>query len=702
MSFATLGQLRMLLNIDDLTDSDFQTYDQLKNLRGKYLDQDEIFIVVRKSDSSLPTKSEICAVSRWIQRTVDTRGDLHAVISTLGILWPTETVARFQVLPILSPDCADRNSPEKEHIEGAFKQIAASPWSGTLTSHDGRDLAILIYPAARMQASLMGTFNSRIVEELRNSFEQEVLSKHKDLRAYWIGDSVFQFHLQKGYEFMPVLNLLMSLIVLASFRWFFGTFKSGLLFLILVGAATVPMYAGMALAGHPIDVLTSSLSLMIFISSLEDYVFVSYFLRTNSWRRAYQKLLLPSFFTSLTTAIGFGSLVFADLGMIRRFGLWSGIAAMLEWAILFLILPAVLVKWPKFIEWIRPTDKVNFKLKALTGLRPRKPLTILALAVFPLIFWAAGKLHVSDSPERLLGPRHESRQALDVIESSRGWRANVSLVFRDHQNDVFNKAVIAKVRRWRNVDQVEDLYSVRDFLTAHLTPSMQTVLSGLINQTTIGHRLGPSGAESRAVVYVKGLDIEDVNQMRHETGRLCPQQECWLAGSLVSYGELGERILGTLYESLGVSLVIVSLILAFLCLATQPSALLSVLLSSLWGPIALLIFFALFNIPVFYATSMIASILVGLAGDNAIQFLFFSSGRKSVTSSIEDIGPAALIVALAGAFMFTSFFFGYFEPMRILGGAMIVGIALVFIGDVWILRGLMDFSWTSFGGKRRS
>ncbi len=682
-----LGQLRMLMSIDDLADPDFATYDQLKSLKKNFLDQDELYAVIRRKDGELPTKAELCSLSSWIQTTSDNRADIKAIVSTLGVVWPVETADTFQALPLLNIDCTDPAKDESEAIKKGLAKIAQSPWRGTLTSHQGNDVAVLIYPAARHEASFFGTFDHQVIDDLEASLTKGVLEKNPNLEASWIGDGIFQYHLRKGYESMPLLNLLMSLIVIVLFRYYLGTFKSSFIFLQLVVWVSLPVYAGMALAGHPIDTLSSSLSLMIFVSSLEDFLILSHFMRNWSWRKAFDRVLLPSFFTSLTTTIGFGSLVFADLGIIRRFGLWAAVGAALEWIVLFAVFPAVIVKFPQLQNWVLPKQPTNKAFEALLTYKPGRWVTRTAMLVFPFAIMAAHQLHVSDSPEKLLKESHPTRQAVNVIEQTRGWRSAISLIFQDSEKEAFNREVLANVSRWPLVDQIEDAYHVRDFLTGHLSPEMRNFIMSYVQTDTIGHRLGPSDGQSRAIVYLKGLDIVDVNKMRSQVSELCPKGECWLAGSLVSYGELGDRVLGTLYESLGISLILVGGILAFISLAVRPSAFWPLLLSAMWGPAALLVIFYIFRIPVFYVTSMIATILVGLAGDNAIQFLFFSA-RQGMQKSVTQVGPAALLISLSMIATSAVFFFGYFDPMRTLGLMLIVGVALAFLGDVWILRGL--------------
>ncbi len=687
-SMILLPRLRVLISIDDLADRDFQTYDQLTDLKKKFLDQNEIFVVIRREDNLSPTKLDLCAIQKWVQSISDTRGDIRAIVSTLGVTWPTETKTSFQASPLLAPDCTDLARDQSAEFKAGFTKILASPWGGTLTSRVADDVAIVFFPANLAKPGMFGSFDSRIVSELQKSFVEAVQEPIPQLHAAWAGDGIFQYHLQKGYEAMPLLNILMCGLVIILFRIFFGTYKSSLIFLQLVAWVSLPVYGLMAIFGSPIDVLSSSLSLMFFVSSLEDFVFVTHVHRSWGWRRSFRRVIMPCFFTSLTTVVGFGSLAFADLGMIRRFGIWAAVGAALEWVVLFLFLPAALSLFPSWQTWVDCERAWQPKVTGLLDFRPRRWLTAMALLILPLSLWATHQLRISDSPERLLPANSQPRKDLSVIEKTRGWRAEVSLVFKNADDVRFNNQIISVVSHWPLVVQIEDIYKVREFMTSHLSAPMRNYMTDLIDQNTLGHRLGPNGAETRAIVYLKNLDIVDVNLMRQQVSKICPNRECWLAGSLVTYGELGERVLGTLYSSLGVSLVLVLGILTFLALAIQPRALIPLAISSLWGPAALLVVFAVFQLPIFYITSMIASIIVGLAGDNAIQFLFYSGSGRGMQKSVSKMGSAAFLVAFFMICESTAFFFGYFEPMRLLGLMMMIGIGLAFLGDVWILRGL--------------
>lgn len=691
LCLAPLPSLKMMLSIDDLIDPDFQTYSELKELKDRFLDQDELFVLIRPNPPRPLNKLEICSIQKWIFNTTEFRGDLRAIVSTLGIQWPKESAHKFQVLPILAPDCLKPEETEEQHLRAAVKQLLDSPWKGTLIGNDGNDIAMLIYPYARNEGSFFGTFDHKIVDELKESFRKEVIEKHPGLTDEWIGDGIFQYFLKKGYERMPILNSLISVFIIIFFFFFLGSFKSSVIFLQAVTWVSLPIYAGMALLNHPIDVLSSSLSLMVFVASLEDFIFLSKLSEVYGWKRAYRKLLLPSFFTSLTTVVGFGSLVLADLEIIRRFGFWGAVAAGVEWLVFFLVLPAIFVLFPKLQNWSdsQRSQKIMNKVAPLFQSRPHRFVTYLLLLIFPLGIYSTQSLYVSDSPERLMRPSHPTRLSLNKIEETRGWRAQVSLVFEDHYEEGFNRRVLKEVSTWPLVSNFESPFAIADYLTQDLSPPMKNYFKGLLSQDILAHRLGPDGLMSRAIIYVKNLDIVDINQMRRQVSKLCPNKECWLAGSLVSYGELGERVLNTLYKSLGGSLILVSLLIGFLSLAMGKKNFFPLVLSAMWGPLALLVIFYLFNIPVYYITSMVASILVGLAGDNAIQFLFFSNDKSfNFDRGLKVLSPMSLTITMATCLAASVFFFGYFDPMKSLGAMLITGLILSLFGDIWVLRGL--------------
>ena len=101
----------------------------------------------------------------------------------------------------------------------------------------------------------------------------------------------------------------------------------------------------------------------------------------------------------------------------------------------------------------------------------------------------------------------------------------------------------------------------------------------------------------------------------------------------------------------------------------------------------MIFYFVAFKVPIFYITSMFASILVGLAGDNSIQFIF-SRARRGPLEGVQSLGASAVLIVLSMSALSTVMFFSHFAALQKLGVLMICGFFLMLFGDIAILRSL--------------
>lgn len=84
-----------------------------------------------------------------------------------------------------------------------------------------------------------------------------------------------------------------------------------------------------------------------------------------------------------------------------------------------------------------------------------------------------------------------------------------------------------------------------------------------------------------------------------------------------------------------------------------------------------------------------ASVLVGLTGDNAIQYLF-ASGRRPLTEGIHRRGAASILTNFFMAGTAMMYLASYFDPPKVFGVIMASGLIAALIGDLWLLSGLLS------------
>jgi len=81
-------------------------------------------------------------------------------------------------------------------------------------------------------------------------------------------------------------------------------------------------------------------------------------------------------------------------------------------------------------------------------------------------------------------------------------------------------------------------------------------------------------------------------------------------------------------------------------------------------------------------------VLVGLTGDNAIQFLVAGRGKALHTGILKG-GGAALVSGFLMALSSLIFIGSYFIPPRTFGFLLMAGFFASTLGDYWLLRALL-------------
>ncbi|MBS1964149.1 MAG: hypothetical protein JST04_18195 [Bdellovibrionales bacterium] len=693
LALAGASRLQTLLSIDELIDSDFRAYAPLVQLKETFNDKNDLLLVV-SGPNRAPNRKELCAIQKWLLDEVDGNYRFRRIVSVYGIRKPKMIDGGLKIPPVLDLPCATDTPEADAKVASQLAELRDSPWGRILTSRSGDDVALSFYLNDTAKDLRFGAFDVGIVAEIEKSFDEKVVAKFPGLRARWAGVAPHQYYLKEGLDQTNLLNLAMPVLVCFLFWLFFANARTGILFVVTIAIGGILVYGAMAVFHAPVDVLANTLLLMIMLSSLEDFLFLVHHHQDGErpWREAFRRLLLPGFFTSLTTAVGFASLGMSNLATIRRFGAFAAFAAMVEWALVFIFLPAFLDRFPHFRSWLVPRfserGRLHGFLSRLARFRLPRAVGFALLAVYAASGYGLTRLRVSDAPANIFPAHHPVSEALEYLKESRGWESQVSLVFANYYREKENRAVENAVEKLPNVVALESPYRIEDYLVADLPADETDRMHRFWKEAPAAARFVGADNSARTLVYLLKTDTASIDALSSEVTRLCPSGECHLAGTLVAYTEFGDRVLATLLESLGVSLFLVSIVVVYLLRAKGNSAYFSTLLSLMWGPFALICIFWLFDFPVTYVTCTFASIVVGIAGDNTIQYLF-GTRRGTIEGGVERQGRASVLVTLMMMGLSVLFYGSYFASVRSLATLFILGFALTLVGDLWIFKGIL-------------
>ncbi len=675
---AGLARGRMALSVRDTVDADTRASRWLAQMEGDFGGGHPVLLFFSTADpAGRLAREDLAAVRAFVARELARNPEIASATTPWDARRATRVDGRLRLVPVL-----DGDAPE------GLAALAATPFGGILTDRAGRDVAVELVLRDTPHRSFFGRFDPRPVGEILKRARAEVIGARPALTVRLSGAAAFEWYAFVAQDSISVLNVAVLVLLLVLFRLLLGTWRSGVLIVVVVGWAGVAVYGGMALMGMPIDMLSTGLFLMLAVAAIEDFVFVAWEQLAHGapWRRSFRILLLPGALTSLTTFVGFASLCTADLAIVRRFGLWGAAGAALEWIATFLLLPALLQVAPRLRAFtdrsrtLSPRVADGLVARPLPRWAARAALLLLAAGA-----WGASHLDFTDSPGVWFSRDHPFSEAAAYSERTRGWLGELHVVFPEDASAREVAAFSRQLAALPGVAQVLDPGAVLASWTGADHLAVFELASEMAPARAGG--LTGRGGRMRAAVFLSDVRLAAVARVRDAVIQRFPEGDGFPAGELVSYADFGEIVPRTLLHSLGTCLLLVGLVTALLYRAVGLRGGGWAVLASAFGPAAALTAVWATGLRVNFVTAVFASVLAGLTGDNAVQFACAAQGG-SLRAAIARRGGAAALVTLVMALCALTFLGSAFVPPRKLGLLLAGGLVAALVGDVWILRAL--------------
>lgn len=209
-----------------------------------------------------------------------------------------------------------------------------------------------------------------------------------------------------------------------------------------VGAGVPPLLlaAAMGASDTPVGLLTQALFTLLPIIAVADTVHVIVRVRAvaaEHGRLATDRAVLEDAFadvgfacllTSLTTALGFASMLTAELPLLRAFGLWAALGVMMAYAVVLTLLPVVLTR----LDVGRGAPVGSPRLRRLARACTRRPTWVIAVALGLSVgsLPAARGVVVDNHLGALLRPEHPVRQAATHLDEDLGGTLTLAVELR--------------------------------------------------------------------------------------------------------------------------------------------------------------------------------------------------------------------------------------------------------------------------------
>lgn len=321
-------------------DDETAFYRQFRDAFGS--DNDFLLLGIDVPDGIYQPES-LAAIDRWVAEW-EALPHVTEVVSPTRIREPIGAGGSVFMRPLLRWEDGSR----ADLLRDSARVSHRSEYIGTLLSPDGRALCIVLQHDQALSKSGC--------DSLAAAAHAWVASQAQPERFHLAGRSVAQAYYIQLMErevvvFVAIAILLLVLFLWLSFRSWWGVVVP-LVVVLLSGLWTLGI---MQLTGKSIDVMTIVLPTTIFVVGMSDVVHIlsRYFdeLRSgketwNALRTACKEVGLATFLTSLTTAIGFLTLLTSSIVPIRDFGIYATVGVLVSYLLAFTLLPSVLILSP--------------------------------------------------------------------------------------------------------------------------------------------------------------------------------------------------------------------------------------------------------------------------------------------------------------------------------------------------------------------
>lgn len=432
-----------------------------------------------------------------------------------------------------------------------------------------------------------------------------------------------------------------------------------------------------------------------------------------------QQKLAPCFYATITTSVGFGSLIFSGIQPVVAFGFMMLIAMLITMSVSLLLFPALL----SLLKANTETDDFAFisaGLQALRRLIERAPWACIAsvLFCFALLLPGLMRLNVENSFINYFATDTQVYQELRFIDQEFGGSTPLDIVINlqpeDAKDDLllsakqFNQlhlahAVVAEFSASGNVTSLVNFTTLARQLnddkplTEYELNSIYRLLDEKVASQLVGAYLSEQPLQARISTRIQdttaGLDREQLmQQLNQDLQRVGLSEDQY---SLTNLFVLYQDILSRLFDSQIKTLGLVYLAMAILLLLIFRSVKIAIiaLIPNVCTTLGILGLIGWLGIPLDIMTITIAAIAMGIAVDDTIHFVhnyLKAPQQQALQNSFAHTGIAILFTSVVIAAGFAVFGFSSFLPSVYFGLLTAAAMLLALAADLTILPALLS------------
>ncbi|MEQ8240899.1 MAG: efflux RND transporter permease subunit [Cyclobacteriaceae bacterium] len=606
------------------------------------------------------------------------------------------------------------NYKDRKSLEKSSKRFIKHPIFGSFISDDQKAIIIQLKHAHIENLDK----SEALLAEIEKAIAQTELQKVRIVGRV-PAQKAFISLIEEDFAIFLVLALSLSLILL---KVFFITWR-GAIIPFLVAISTLICTLGlMALTNTPLSIVAALIPPIILFTSTSDCVhLMNAFHQINQKAgnaqliQAIKKVFLPTLLTSITTAIGFISLIAMPIVPLREFGIFSAIGVVFAFIFTFLITP-LFIKGSGNVRVIVKPHKLSVILAA------KRTMILLIVIVVGISLFGISKLKTEARLLQDLPNENAVKQDFNFLDKhfggSKPWELAISVKKNHSVWDYKVAAEINKISKFISDSlEIERLWSptsllnygnqvlhdgnYNDFIFPDSSNYQRTkkLIRNIYSSIPQPKVINEQNTYARIIGFIPQIGSAQTHQMNLKLDEFIDENinkeliETKVTGTTVLIDKSHRLISSSMIQGLLSAIILVSLILG-LYFKSLKLALLS-LIPNLLPLLITAGIMGLFGITLNLTTSIIFAIAFGIAVDDTIHFITSylqsnETGQKRLEKTFQLAGNGMILTTLIVLAGFVVFLFSSFGATFYLGLFLVIAMSSALVIDLTLLPFLLE------------
>lgn len=680
----------------------------------------ELIVVAYESDNPF-NELELAYISHLSQELgnvpyVNKATSLTTVYDIVG------TEEGLEIKPLM-----DEYPKTDEDVSALNHRINLNPFfTGNLISKDAETIGIVLsLDIVIKDEKAISEINREITTVIRKilSKEHKITGRRFYLVGNTITDAEISIMMEKDMQrFFPLAVLLGAVMLFLIFK----SLSSTIFPLITIFLGLIWTLGLKGLTNSPITPITTTLFALITVIGIANSIHLISHYRLELPRlkdkkqtllETYERVGKPCLFTSLTTALGFGSLSISHIPAIRNLGIFASFGIMSTFILSMILIPVGLQSTKVNPKIVRTKEHKWGMLKWIGTFNLKYSKLILILSVLIVLFMALGlpRIHVEGSMLEYLKKGSALRRAAEFVDGKLNGISSTEVIICGKPDSFKNPEVLREIENLQklveNHSKVSTSYSVVDHLkliNRALNNGNQEYFNIPETKEAIAQCLllyemsGGTGTENYATtdydmarisIRTQQMNEEErkelIEEIRKYTDKNFNQFDVEITGLDNLFRKLTERIVLTQIHSLGLAFLVILGLMVLLfgfrggLVSILPNIFPIVFVLGLMG-------YARFYLNI--ATAIIASIAIGIVVDDTIhyfshfrhEFAVTGDREQAMKRALQKVGRALCFTSLILALGFTIFLISETSILLDYGILSSIAVITALLGDLFI------------------